>query len=144
MKQSEPKCPYCGTTMILERRCSMGMFYNCPNLNCLSISPYVKRKDGEDTKALCYEAALRRPLQKPLTLEELHALTGTDEEAVTFCEAQGDDRTYAHIWIKDLVICSDGEHIPKDHLVYESYGKYWRAWATRPTDEERAVAPWEE
>lgn len=143
--KNEPKCPYCGTTMILERRCSMGMFYHCPNLKCLSVSPYVKRKDGEDTPALCYEAALRRPLQKPLTLQELHALIDPGDEVVTYCETSAPSvpYTYANIWTGDLVIDVVG-FTKKNHVRFVNYGKTWRAWASRPTDEERAAAPWEE
>lgn len=143
MKQPEIKCPYCGTTMILERRCSMGMFYNCPNSNCLSVSPYVRRKDGEDTPALCYEAALRRPRQNPLTLHELLEMIGPGLEAVTFCEGKSFGQTYATIWIGGRVIDALGIE-PKENISFDSYGKTWRAWATRPTDEERAAAPWEE
>lgn len=143
MKQSAPKCPYCGTTMILERRCSMSMFYSCPNTKCLSFSPSVRRKDGEDTPALCYEAAMRRPLQKPLTLEELKALIDPGDEVVTYCEGISFCQTYATIWIDGQVIDALGLH-PKENISFYSYGKTWRAWATRPTDEERAAAPWEE
>ena len=145
MIHNEPKCPYCGTGMILERRCSMGMFYHCPNLKCLSASPYVRRKDGEDTKALCYEAALRRPLQKPLTLREFHEMAENfTEEAVVYCESKEDPQTYANILYGGRIIDREADSVHAYMLVYKNYGKTWRAWATRPTDEERAAAPWEE
>lgn len=141
MKQSAPKCPYCGSEMSYECTYESGLAYSCKN--CWSESPFIKYKDGEDTKALCYEAAMRRPLQKPLTLEELKALIDPGDEVVTYCEAKGAERTYANIWTGDLVIdVVEYEH--KNSVCFENYGKIWRAWTTRPTDEERAAAPWEE
>lgn len=141
MSQVEPKCPYCGTVMILERGHERGLSYACPN--CWSESPFIQYKDGGDTEALSLEAALRRQPNKPLTLEGLHSLIGPGDEVVTYCEAKGAERTYANIWTGDLVIDVVGyEH--KNSVCFENYGKTWRAWATRPTDEERAAAPWEE
>lgn len=144
MSEQKVLCPYCGTVMILERGHESGLSYSCPN--CWSESPFIKYKGGEDTKAICYEAALRRPLQKPLTLEELHALIDPGDEVVTYCEAKNrdDDLTYAHIWRGNLVVYANGDRIAKNAIIYDRYGKTWRAWATRPTDEERASAPWEE
>ena len=137
----EVMCPYCGAEMNLEYGYAQGMSYACPN--CWSESPFVKYRGGEDTRALCYEAAMRRPLRKPLTLKKLRTLIDAGDETVTYCEAKGADRTYANIWTGDLVIDVVGyEH--KNHVCFENYGKTWRAWAARPTDEERAAAPWEE
>ncbi len=144
MIHNEPKCPYCGTGMILERRCSMGMFYNCPNLKCLSASPYVRRKAGEDTEAICYEAALRRPIQKPLTLEELDALIDSGDEVVIYIETDTHVETYANIIYGMKIFDRYGETEGVDFLRFDTYGKTWRAWASRPTDEERAAAQWEE
>lgn len=141
MKQPEIKCPYCGTVMSPEYGHRRGMSYACPN--CWSESPFITYKGGVDTAALCYEAALRRPLQKPLTKEELLALIGTGDEAVTWCEAKGEGCAWANIWTGEKVIGGDCSIISKDHIVYATYGKTWRAWASRPTDEERAAAPWE-
>ncbi len=141
MKQSAPRCPYCGSEMSYECTYESGLSYSCKN--CWSESPFIKYKGGEDTKALCYEAAMRRPLQKPLTLEELKALIDPGDEVVTYCEGISFCQTYATIWIDGQVIDALGLH-PKENISFYSYGKTWRAWATRPTDEERAAAPWEE
>lgn len=141
MIHNEPKCPYCGGTMILEVCHRRGLSYACPA--CWSESPFVKYEDGGHMGALCLEAAMRRPIQKPLTLEELKALIDAGKEAVTYCEAHGDNNTYANIWIGNSVIDIIGVY-QVENISFESYGKTWRAWASRPTDEERAAAQWEE
>jgi hypothetical protein len=151
MKQPEPKCPYCGTEMKTFTR----TIYNtilahgyamCPE--CRSTSPRVVPEDiwdieGDELTEAVKEAAMRRPLQKPLTLEELHALIDPGDEVVTYCEGISFCQTYATIWIDGQVIDALGLH-PKGNISFYSYGKTWRAWAARPTDEERAAAPWEE
>lgn len=100
---------------------------------------------GDMTRVLngMYKELVEAPV-KPMTLEELHALIDAGDEVVIYCEARDDDRAYVHICAGELIISSDGDIIAKDRLVYATYGKTWRAWASRPTDEERAAAPWEE
>lgn len=149
MKQSEPKCPYCGETMkihvseLYEGSFAVG-YAVCPA--CGSYGPSVKSATDEGVKRIHDDVkadVMRRPIQKPLPFHEFLDLIGPGHEVVTFCEAKGDDRTYASIWIDDKVVDGDGIS-PRDNISYETYGKLWRAWATRPTDEERAAAPWEE
>jgi hypothetical protein len=118
----------------------------CPE--CRSTSPRVVPEDiwdieGDELTEAVKEAAMRRPLQKPLTLHELLEMIGPGLEAVTFCEGKSFGQTYATIWIGGQVIDCLGIE-PKENISFDSYGKTWRAWAARPTDEERAAAPWEE
>lgn len=148
MSEQKPLCPYCGAEMKIH----VHEFYDgaycsgyalCPE--CGSYSPSIagdisKEQLHDEVKA----AALRHPLQKPLTLEELHALIDAGEEAVTYCEAKDDPQTYACIWYDGKSVDRDAEAIDSGLLVYEHYGIDWRAWANRPTDEARAAAPWEE
>ena len=143
MKQPEPKCPYCGKIMHPYRNGGANdpdvppYWYGCTDEKCFSTSPLAKT--WEDA----LEFATRRPLQKPLPFHEFLDLIGPGHEVVTFCEGKGADRTDASIWISGQVIDAIGiESI--DHIAFEAYGKTWRAWAARPTDEERAAAPWEE
>ena len=89
------------------------------------------------------EHTQRKEYQKPLTLHELLEMIGPGLEAVTFCEGKSFGQTYATIWIGGRVIDALGIE-PKESISFDSYGKTWRAWAARPTDEERAAAPWEE
>lgn len=148
MSERKALCPYCGAEMkIMVHEFYDGAYCSgyayCPK--CGSYGPSIagdvsKEQLHDEVKA----AALRRPLQKPLTLEELHALIDAGDEVVIYCEARDDDRAYVHICAGELIISSDGDIIAKDRLVYSNYGKIWRAWAAMPTDEERAAAPWEE
>lgn len=152
--KSEPKCPYCGAIMSFEAD-SCHVWMKCPF--CLSNSQKAEKPDVQNgdfsaigwavywakCEEIAKEAAMRRPLQEPLAKEDLLHMIGPGDEIVTYCEAKGADRTYANIWTGDLVIDVVGyEH--KNHVCFENYGKTWRAWATRPTEEERAAAPWEE
>jgi hypothetical protein len=51
---------------------------------------------------------------------------------------------YATIIFDGKTFDREGEAPGVEHLSFETYGIFWRAWAARPTDEERAAAPWEE
>lgn len=84
------------------------------------------------------------PLQKPLTLKELKALIDAGREAVFYAETIRHKETYANIVCNGKTFDRYGKGPGADNLRFETYGKQWRAWASRPTDEERAAAPWEE
>ena len=84
-------------------------------------------------------------IQKPMTLGELHALIDAGEEAVIYCETEDDEANlYATLLYGGRIYDRYGEAPGPDHIRSETYGKTWRAWASRPTDEERSAAPWEE
>lgn len=125
--------------------------------NCFILRP---DKDPAAVKALqAYAAATEnkvlandiyawvgKPMLKPLTLEEvkqhceqLHAAPLFFENRKTCCwvYANMDD---------DELLKGEIASIKDDWLTYERmvYGVNWRCWATRPTEEERAAAPWEE
>lgn len=80
--------------------------------------------------------ALDKPMQKPLTLEELAITTVGDEvweerkigNSIHFC------RTSALVLACMCYQCDDD---------YYKYGKTVRAWNKLPTDEEREAAAWE-
>lgn len=138
----KPICPWCGREMHLFSRTPLKQppyWYNCPDEKCFGSSPVAM------TKKEALAAALRRPLQKPLTLRELHRLIRTGEDAAIYCEAKGDPHAYATIIHEGMTVDRDGEKIPAKSLAFERYGKTWRAWhPVRPTDEEREAAPWED
>lgn len=83
-------------------------------------------------------------LQKPLTLEELEALITAGEDVAVYCEAKGDPHAYATIFCNGKTVDPFGDMIDACDLVFVRYGISWRAWASRPTDEERAAAQWED
>lgn len=90
------------------------------------------------------EQLAKSALQKPITLAELEALISAGEDVAVYCEAKNDPHAYATILFAGQVISPNGDKINACDLVYFHYGKTWRAWAQRPTDEERAAAPWED
>lgn len=82
--------------------------------------------------------ALDKPMQRPLTYTELRLaqVVWLEDVDKPFC-------------IPALVCCSIGHELAfrgKHSIVQPSKDDYsirWRAWASRPTDEEREAAAWE-
>lgn len=89
--------------------------------------------------------AMDRPMQKPLTLEE------ANRASWVYFEEKDNGPIKHDIW--PCVIWSRGpgySFVDIDHLyrkmIYfktDDYGVVWRCWASRPTDEERSAAAWE-
>jgi len=82
--------------------------------------------------------ALDKPMQKPMTLDEIA------KNSVVWLEDKGKENIIPAIvgYIIDHEIVL---HSVKCSFVpsLDEYGKRWRAWASRPTDEEREAAAWE-
>ena len=110
-----------------------------------SMFTYSDMIDG--LKAIFEELVDEQPaksaLQKPLELAQLEALISAGEDVAVYCEEKNDPHAYATILFAGQVISPNGDNINACDLVYFHYGQTWRAWASRPTDEERAAAPWE-
>lgn len=118
-------CPYCGSEMELEHLGSddcEAFLYACHK--CGASSPMKSSND----EAL--QAALARPLQKPLTLEE------AKKELALWIEYP--PNIYYHRACLYPVLYS------ADFRAESTYGIGWRCWATKPTDEEREAAKWDE
>lgn len=144
----DPVCPYCGTEMRIFTHtvCNMLLAHGyaiCPE--CGSTGPRVIPEDvwdieGDQLREAVKKETLRRPLQKPLTLEDVLKIDDYGEAWWVEYEAG---------FVAPTILNNDchqyGEQI-LDGFTFElaDYGKTWRAWASRPTDEERAAAPWEE
>lgn len=140
---SEILCPYCGAVMLDD-----AYTWYCPE--CHSYSPVViweekcQTMTEDEKKAYAREAALRRPLQKPMRLEE-----ATGSEWTVWIEIKGWKYPQAcDIWISEQL---DGYakvaligRTKRAHVALEQYGKGWRCWASRPTNEERLAAKWED
>lgn len=83
--------------------------------------------------------ALEKPMQKPLTLEDV--LKIDDYGEAWWVE-------YEEGFVTPTILDNDyhqyGEQI-LDGFTFElaDYGKTWRCWVSRPTDEEREAAAWE-
>lgn len=112
----------------------------CDSTWCGAVSP------NESSKEQAYASAIRRPLQKPLTLEEL-----LEHPDIIVCESKIDGALQCGVCVGEYYEMQDGsvfpvsqddiEEMESDGLVY---GTHYRCWATKPTDEERKAAKWYE
>ena len=127
-------CPWCGSEMA-ESGYGVSKWFRCTR--CRSESPH------EIGIEEAYAAALRRPLQKPLTLEE----ACDDENLCVFLEIKDEPDIYVSILHPDFSFDSCGIDllIEEEGTCYKlsTYGKFWRCWATKPSDEERSASKWE-
>lgn len=141
-----PLCPM-GHEMELIQVAAGGWRYVCTrcatsfkakkSTSCGWLSPI------KSTKERAHEAATKRPLQKPLTLEELTALPEVVYLECTFflrifavlprSISYGSSPT---INLQMVDVC--------EKFRIDKYGKTWRCWASHPTDEERAAVAWED
>lgn len=69
-----------------------------------------------------------KPMQKPLTHKEAEDLL----------------QSGVRVWTEERGYYEEPEGVNSGYLETEGYGTRWRCWASEPTDEERAAAPWEE
>lgn len=137
-------CPYCGNEMELEHY-GIGddesFVYGCPD--CAAQSPISYSAES------ALATALSRPLQKPLTLEE-----AKKNPIVIYFEHKSFsnlNRYGVRIMGKKQYQMQDGSIIPllskyiKNNSLYiGKFGLDWRCWATKPTDEEREAAKWDD
>lgn len=141
---TDPTCRYCGAVMKFAEDFAEvlgGGYYECPE--CGSTSPFVADFEG-DIRYAARVAALRRPVQMPMThdelLEHLSAMHPYEIAPlyIEFHEEHDYDLDFASRWrdAYNLSTINAGQG--------EKYGKTWRCWRARPTDEERKAAKWEE
>lgn len=130
-------CPWCGAEMKEHLTCASGGYpawlnYKCKNIWCSAVSPYGDTREEAHTKAL------RRytPPIKPMTFEEVERLAcsdSIDDETPLYLEdVDGDNGWEISYQLRRL--CFNAK---------DDYGKTWRCWERKPTDEERSEAGWE-
>ena len=137
-------CPWCGSEMKLEHLGSddcEAFLYACHE--CGASSPMKSSND----EAL--QAALARPLQKPLTLEEARK-----NPTVIYFEHKSLSKLNGYgvrIMCESRYQMQDGsimpmlsKHVTNNSFYIGEFGIDWRCWATKPTDEEREAAKWDE
>lgn len=136
-------CRYCGMEMKPKGYEKNNLYwYVCSDERCFSSSPSGETLDE------AYAAAMRRPLQKPMTLEEARHV---EQNAPMHLEEIGAEDMDT-IWVRvcgqrgSIMIHDDGSVslMPEDEIDWDNYYKTWRCWRTCPTDDERAAAEWEE
>lgn len=107
-----------------------------------------------------HDAALAKPLQRPMTLEETWEKSKEVSDNVVWLEFKEEHEDYLYVipaLISNTAPWPFGmNHLPtiryfrflvwpKDiiEVEKEKYGEKHRCWASKPTDEERAAAKWE-
>ena len=151
-----PKCPYCGAELevthafVSDATVAHKLVYTCFCRECGVYTP--KRSTPEEA----ISAALRRaePEMRPLTLEEVMGL-GKDDDSIVYIESR---RLGGCGWCQPCAIIFDsspegqkneihfyepGNDIPEFWPEAE-YGRSWRCWPRKPTQEQMAAEKWEE
>ncbi|MBQ1281610.1 MAG: hypothetical protein IIY16_05140 [Oscillospiraceae bacterium] len=149
-------CPWCGAEMrsVLDlvqshggRDLAWNCHMQCPNWDCQAEGPFVQIPASAGTEnghEKARAAALRRytPPIKPMTLEEVWK-----EEDPVYVEGKN-----GALYIGDFYASMSAKNgwdmqtlgSAKPQLILEDdYGKNWRCWSRKPTDEERSAAEWE-
>lgn len=115
-----------------------------------SLQAYAAATDDAQLRDDLY-AWVGKPMQKPLTFDELNALPdGVWYENDTVIEPMmiSHEQIFSLVYNKNVVIglCRGRvlNYFKQFELPVAWYGKTWRCWAQKPTDEERAAAKWEE
>lgn len=131
-----PKCP-AGHEMALIQIAAGGWRYGCircatsfkarKTMSCGWLSPI------KSTKERAREVAMKRPLQKPLTMEQANDILCHETALPPMVWAEFQREPCENRWIT----VADIANLLK-------WGGIWRAWAQKPTDEERAAAKWKE
>lgn len=141
-------CPYCGSEMKSEDWVKVDGGYLsyavCSNDACQSIGPTVTGYETMDeARAAALAAAQARylPPNRPLTLEEVNALP-EDDDGYTPCFLEIEPNWYAQDTddfdprLRADVISTSSS------LGGDTYGKDYRAWLRKPTQEEMNAAGW--
>lgn len=150
-----PKCPYCGDRMEIHIRSYateqelFSAWYQC--VTCESASPrieFIGNMSQTTIEKRLQAMSSRRvePKNRVLTLEEIIKagvvwLEGKPlpimVPAIVYGEASDDANSY-----KTCIAFTERCGEINDYPVYD-YGKHWRCWLRKPTEEEMEGTPWE-
>ena len=152
-----PICPWCGREMVAVFDPPEDYRYKC--LYCRVLSP------TRYTPQAAWEAALLLRRKGPLTVKELEARLNTilnpepdapalqkpltweeiPDRKLIFMELRGIDKPVPSILRQTMD--NQAWYTMESGCVFtfdmDELGKRWRPWASEPTEEERAAAPWE-
>ena len=138
-----PTCPYCGTEMHRTHGLGGGLPEIYPDMiywsecdNCGAESPKAHKRELADTAAM---SRYHEP-NRVLSLDDVKALDGEP----VWCEDRDGSGAWALVHNEEE-LCIDADYGDWEYYCYGWASKYgWRAWTSKPTDEERANARWEE
>lgn len=103
-----------------------------------AITKAIEALTTQEPKVMTWREIIGAALEcKPVFIE---VKDGEDKEP-------GDDRWAMVTQYKDSItngmICAMSSYITNEILFDKCYGRTWRCWTTRPTDEYREKEPWE-
>ena len=134
-----------GHQMELFQVASGSWRYGC--IECATSYKAMKRRrygwisPMKSTKARAKEAAMKRELQRPLTIAGAVNIEAPvwfehkENDGLLICSVSHDFKSYYRLELF-------GNEIPMT-MDSRRYNVKWRLWASRPTDGERAAAKWE-
>lgn len=137
-RSSSPMCP-------TKEEANAAALRRCPSIEQIKWERDTAIKQLLDDYGVGFGE--KKPMQNPLELQEL--LPGN----VVWMDEQGKVVSCVHLdyWDRSMMYANGKASIPFEVFgkdgVYKypmsKYGKVWRCWLTKPTDEERAAAPWD-
>jgi hypothetical protein len=145
-------CPWCGSEMVFTnnwiiykrgrgKHVGECCYYTCKK--CDAQSPHVRVYSGESP----LQAALRRyePPCRPMTRKEVESkYTGIDEGAAVLVEEKFGALWWAILDRLNKKIVATWNGCGAENFHEDTYGKTWRCWPRKPTDEEREACGWED
>lgn len=87
-------------------------------------------------------ALLREQEPRVLTYEEADAIAHQTEETAIYLERKSHKSLYAAIAGDTQGRVPNISWLGKERNYQDEYGKTWRCWSARPTDEQREAVPW--
>lgn len=136
-----PKCHYCGAETRLNENNEGIYWYECRECNATGPT--------EKTPVEALSAALHRaePKMRPLTLNEIYAKLYDEDWNVVWIEGPDSQKAEPMCpYYKEenkIVFCAPPfVRVWKETI--SRYGKSWRCWPRKPTQEQMAAAKWEE
>lgn len=140
-------CPYCGSEMKIEDLVKISGKYLsyavCSNDACQSIGPTVTCYETmAEARAAALAAAQARylPPNRPLTLDEVNALPADDDGYIP-CFLEIEPNWYVQD-PDDFEPRLRADAISVSLSGWDPYGKNYRAWLRKPTQEEMDAAGW--
>jgi len=121
--------------------CEIGYEERCVGTEC----PYYEQGCTESLKNDILEL-LKEQEAKVLTLDQLKEALDTVvwlEKPMSENLADGYSLTYRYKHGYMFFDSPFGDNPSQDRLEYSEYGKSWRCWNKRPTDEQRQAVKWE-
>lgn len=132
----------------IKNKISWGAGTRCTNTECEAEGPLIYGKESEqEAFDSAYAAALRRyePPVKPLTLEEIKSkYTGIDEGVAVLVEEKFGALWWAILDRLNNKIIAVWNGCGAENFHEDTYGKIWRCWPRKPTEQERKEVKWDD